>query len=242
MAKTVFGEKAHFHWGTASQSADPFDQAVIDILPYIKEGAKVLDCGCGWGGPGRMLQEQLNCDVTGVTISKVQADYANQFFPTHHADLHNFKPDQHYDVAIFFESYFHLEHGDQVLKNLQNNVDQIIIKDFTVDVDEGREYPLFQGKFRSKNQFFSEIESAGFTVKEFNNPLIENYYETTLDNWIEGLNKLDLSRLPILMDAVKNLCLQYQVMKTQDDYQREYKDCRYACTIHATKTVDNCPK
>lgn len=237
MAKIVFGEKAHFHWGTSGQSANPFDQAVIDIFPYIKPNSTVLDCGCGWGGPGRMLQEQLNCDVTGVTISKVQADYANQFFPTYHADLHNFKPDQHYDVAIFFESYFHLKHGDQVLKNLQNHVDQIIIKDFTIPDEFSRELPLWHGKCRSKQEFFLEIESAGFTVIEFNNPVIENYYQATMDHWIEGLEKLDLSTLPVLMDTVQNLCLQYQTMKTLDDYEREYKDCQYACTIHATKTA-----
>jgi len=237
MAKTVFGEKAHFHWGAQSQSANPFDQAVIDIFPYIKKGSKVLDCGCGWGGPGRMFQEQLNCDVTGVTISKVQADYSNQFFPTYHADLHNFKSDQHYDVAIFFESYFHLEHGDQVLKNLQNNVDQIIIKDFTVDVDGSRALPAWYGKCRSKDQFFSEIESAGFTVKEFKNPLIENYYQDTMDHWIEGLKKLNLSRLPMLMNTVQNLCIHYQTMKNLDDYTSNHKDCRYACTIHAIKNV-----
>ena len=33
-------------------------------------GAKVLDVGCGLGGPARMLAEQFNCHVTGIDLCK----------------------------------------------------------------------------------------------------------------------------------------------------------------------------
>ncbi len=34
------------------------------------DGLKVLDVGCGLGGPSRMLAEEFNCNVTGVDISR----------------------------------------------------------------------------------------------------------------------------------------------------------------------------
>ncbi len=34
------------------------------------EGLKVLDVGCGLGGPSRMLADEFNCNVTGIDISR----------------------------------------------------------------------------------------------------------------------------------------------------------------------------
>lgn len=43
-----------------------------------KEGEKVLDIGCGWGGLGLYLARHLNTQVTGVTLSTEQYLAANQ--------------------------------------------------------------------------------------------------------------------------------------------------------------------
>jgi tocopherol O-methyltransferase len=42
----------------------------------IPRGARVLDIGCGLGGSAMWLAEQFDCDVTGITISSVQARMA----------------------------------------------------------------------------------------------------------------------------------------------------------------------
>jgi cyclopropane-fatty-acyl-phospholipid synthase len=44
----------------------------------VKEGQKVLDIGCGWGGMGLYLARHLKADVTGVTLSEEQHGIANQ--------------------------------------------------------------------------------------------------------------------------------------------------------------------
>jgi tocopherol O-methyltransferase len=42
----------------------------------IPRGARVLDVGCGLGGSALWLAEQYDCEVTGITISPVQARMA----------------------------------------------------------------------------------------------------------------------------------------------------------------------
>lgn len=42
----------------------------------IRSGLKVLDIGCGWGGFARFAAEEFGAHVTGVTVSKAQADVA----------------------------------------------------------------------------------------------------------------------------------------------------------------------
>ncbi|RUR04827.1 class I SAM-dependent methyltransferase [Brucella abortus] len=44
----------------------------------VKEGDKVLDIGCGWGGMGLYLARHLKANVTGVTLSEEQHAIANQ--------------------------------------------------------------------------------------------------------------------------------------------------------------------
>lgn len=44
----------------------------------VKEGDKVLDIGCGWGGLGLYLARFLKANVTGVTLSEEQHGIANR--------------------------------------------------------------------------------------------------------------------------------------------------------------------
>lgn len=46
---------------------------------YLKPGMKVLDIGCGWGGLARFAAKNYGVHVTGITISKEQAQYAQNF-------------------------------------------------------------------------------------------------------------------------------------------------------------------
>ena len=43
----------------------------------IGRGARVLDIGCGWGGLGLYLAEMTGADVTGITLSTEQLQFAN---------------------------------------------------------------------------------------------------------------------------------------------------------------------
>ncbi len=45
----------------------------------LKQGDKVLDIGCGWGGFAKFAAERYKCEITGITLSNNQYEYAQSF-------------------------------------------------------------------------------------------------------------------------------------------------------------------
>jgi len=45
----------------------------------LKQGDRVLDIGCGWGGFAKFAAEKYKCRVVGITISNEQLKYARQY-------------------------------------------------------------------------------------------------------------------------------------------------------------------
>lgn len=43
---------------------------------YLKPGQKVLDIGCGWGALGSYMKKHHGVDVTGISVSREQIEYA----------------------------------------------------------------------------------------------------------------------------------------------------------------------
>ena len=44
----------------------------------LKEGERVLDLGCGWGGAGRFFAKKFGCEVHGISLASNQIDYCNK--------------------------------------------------------------------------------------------------------------------------------------------------------------------
>lgn len=82
----LWGEHIHHgYWPTdESKSIETKEQAQINLIALLleisqlKEGARVLDVGCGIGGTSRYLASRLGCTVTGITISTSQVEIATR--------------------------------------------------------------------------------------------------------------------------------------------------------------------
>ncbi len=188
----VLGPGMHYHYRG--------EKVLEEILEFIPPNSKVLDCGCGWGGTGRFLMERGH-DVTGVTISKAQAEYIKDF-PVIHADLHDFIPEETYDVAVMVECYFHLSDPRKVFDNLVPYVKHLIIVD--VDCPEIYEVPEFGIKIGPREYIFGNLWKVGYVVQKFYEKV--DYYQETREQWKEGLKSLAASELTGHLEKLNYLC------------------------------------
>lgn len=78
--KELWGSHIHHgYWISGKESKEEAAQNLIELLIQksgLKQGAKVLDVGCGIGGTSIFLAKEFGCDVTGITISPVQVEMA----------------------------------------------------------------------------------------------------------------------------------------------------------------------
>jgi tocopherol O-methyltransferase len=71
----------HIHHGLWTESESPC-RAQLQLterlaeMAGLKGGERVIDIGCGMGGSSIHLAKKLNCNVTGITISRVQRQWA----------------------------------------------------------------------------------------------------------------------------------------------------------------------
>jgi tocopherol O-methyltransferase len=74
-----WGEHLHHGYWEGNESAARAQVQLMERLARsagIRRGARVLDIGCGVGGSALWLAQDFDCDVTGMTISPVQARMA----------------------------------------------------------------------------------------------------------------------------------------------------------------------
>lgn len=68
------------YWKDASD-LDGAQEAKLDLVCrklHLREGQRVLDIGCGWGSFAHYAAEKYKVEVTGLTISKEQAELAKE--------------------------------------------------------------------------------------------------------------------------------------------------------------------
>ena len=47
-------------------------------LVSVKDGDNILEIGCGWGGFSEFLGKEYDCNITAITISKEQYNFAKK--------------------------------------------------------------------------------------------------------------------------------------------------------------------
>lgn len=68
------------YWKDAT-TLDEAQEAKLDLACRklgLEPGMKLLDIGCGWGGMAKFAAQKYGVAVTGITVSKEQADYARR--------------------------------------------------------------------------------------------------------------------------------------------------------------------
>ncbi len=80
--RTLWGE--HLHHGYWIHGDEPKEKAQVQLIEHLAQAANlpsechVLDVGCGFGATSIYLAKQYKAQATGITISPVQVEMANQ--------------------------------------------------------------------------------------------------------------------------------------------------------------------
>ena len=183
-------------------------QKLINLI-NPKNGDKVLEIGCGWGGFAEYLGKKYDVKLDCITISKKQYEYAkeriyrcglNEKVNIQIKDYRDLK-DKYNSIASiemieavgqnYLESYFKTLKG-----NLANNgtaaIQAITIDDSLFDRYKNKQdfiqKYIFPGGFLpSKNSINKYVSENGLTIKS--NESYANHYSSTLALWRNEFNK-----------------------------------------------------
>lgn len=118
-------------FGDTLQSArtDELDQLFSHVADAaeLAPGHRVLDAGCGVGGPALWLAHRRDVEVIGLNVSTRQLEVARENVTAAglearvqlvEGDFHfltDLFPEEHFDAVLFLESLVHSDHPDLVL-------------------------------------------------------------------------------------------------------------------------------
>ncbi len=183
-------------------------QKLINLI-NPKNGDKVLEIGCGWGGFAEYLGKKYDVKLDCITISKKQYEYAkeriyrcglNEKVNIQIKDYRDLK-DKYNSIASiemieavgqnYLDSYFKTLKG-----NLANNgtaaIQAITIDDSLFDRYKNKQdfiqKYIFPGGFLpSKNSINKYVSENGLTIKSYES--YANHYSSTLALWRNEFNK-----------------------------------------------------
>jgi len=171
----------------------------------IKPNHKILDIGCGWGSLAIDIAKSINCEVTGITLSKNQFDYCvkkvkelnmeNQiiFKLIDYREL-NEKFDRIVSIGMFEHvgRKFYMRFFRQIEKLLRDDGVSLIHTIGSVN-PPGDPHPwitkyIFPGGYTpSLSEVTNPIEKAGLIVSDIE--VLKLHYSYTLRHWKENCLK-----------------------------------------------------
>jgi cyclopropane-fatty-acyl-phospholipid synthase len=166
----------------------------------LQPGDKVLDIGCGWGGFAKYAAEKYNVTVTGITISKEQYIYANDFCKNlpvtillcDYRDMHEkfdkivsigmFEHVGHLNYHIYFKQVDHMlkDNGLFLLHTIGSNYTSPIINEWTT------KYIFPNGMLPSIAQI-AKVSEKKFVIEDLHN--FGTYYDNTLMSWYDNFTQ-----------------------------------------------------
>jgi cyclopropane-fatty-acyl-phospholipid synthase len=184
----------------------------------LKPSMRILDIGCGWGGPLTYLCHQYGVEGVGITVTPAQIPYARArahqyqvdavFLETHWA---LFKDDMLFDAIFTDEVMVHVNGIDAFFKKCHSLLKpngRVVNKELHLSEERFKNWS--DGLGRHVNQLFGftgnyrlldeEINAgihAGFLLENIHTIDMAHYQKTVSQHWIKNLkqNRSTLERL-----------------------------------------------
>lgn len=187
--------KAHaIHYGIWEDGVKSFGGSLLHTNKVlmnkaeIKTTDKVLDAGCGVGGSTLYIHQQKNAEVTGITLSHKQVEYANNLANTYGiSDKVSFHvmdytqtsfPDESFDVVWACESICHLEDKSRFITEcyrILKKGGRLVLSDYFLPENNIKDkHQLIEKWIKTwsipnlpkSSAFIQELETSGFQKTE----------------------------------------------------------------------------
>ena len=183
--------------------------ALLDMQP----GKRILDVGCGWGGPLLYFAEHFDCHVTGITLSTVQQQYILDWATRRNlrdrvqVEVRNVMEmdfaEGSFDGIYFFESIIHMPEKERIFERCHSLLKpggRILVQESNYDRASMRQHYLADRGFQQVNRAFGDtgdmvstgemlmlMEEAQLVPQYVDN--ISQDYVRTLSQWLTKLDQ-----------------------------------------------------
>jgi cyclopropane-fatty-acyl-phospholipid synthase len=205
---------------TGSQTQTQSQERKLDLLAemmQLRPGLRILDVGCGWGGPLTYLSTKYKVRGVGLTLSSLQRAAAEERIARHGADVtiveshwKDYTDDEPFDAVYTDEVIVHFHDlGDFFGKvyGLLRDGGRMLNKE--LHLVHGRHSEMTRamsfineifgstGNYRTLAEELTLVGEAGFDLEAIRQmPLLE--YQKTVDSWLANL-KANRARLEELV-------------------------------------------
>ena len=215
-SSALFADPANPREGLAAAQAAKID-AALDRLE-LKDGNRLLEIGCGWGGLAARALERAAIGYDGLTLSREQAEWARARLPADRAAIHltDYRDAQGaYDAIASIEmveavgqgywpAYLAAIHrllkpgGRAVVQYI--SIDDALFESYAANADFIQTYIFPGGMLLSESRFRALAEQAGLGWRDRRG--FGLHYATTLRLWRERFDAaVEEGRLPAAFDA-----------------------------------------
>lgn len=186
-------------------------------LMQLQPGMRILDVGCGWGGPLVYLSKKYGVRGVGLTLSSLQKGAADQRIARHGADVtiveshwKDYEDDEPFDVVYtdevivhfhdlgdFFQKVYGLLRDGGRMLNKELHLVNARHSEMTRAMSFINEIFGSTGNYRTLADELTLVGAAGFDLEAIRQmPLLE--YQKTVDSWLANM-KANRARLEELV-------------------------------------------
>ena len=192
------------YWKNDTKTLEEAQKNKIDHIVKkldIKQGQKILEVGCGWGGMAFEIAKQKGCEVLGISLSKNQIKYCKNKAKELGLDNQvNFELADYREVQGQYDRIYSVgmfEHvGKKFYKAFFESMNKLLKDDgiFLLHTIGVVDKPSPPNKFINKyifpggvcpsfSQIIKPIEKTGLIVAD--TETLIRHYDKTLENWLE---------------------------------------------------------